>query len=86
MVSKKLELGSVSYTIGIMSIVFGVISDFGLGGIILGILGLRLNRDTKNPYYAQARKLNKLGIIVGVVIFVISILSMYYFLPELGLQ
>jgi len=77
MVVKKQDLSLVSYILGIISIVMAIISDFGIGGIIFGIIGLKINKDKKDPYYALARKLNKIGLILGIIIFVISAVAAY---------
>ena len=72
MVKQQIEIGQVSYTLGILSIVFAFISP--LGGIILGIVGLIQSRKPTSPILKKARILNTIGIILGIVIVLVGLI------------
>ena len=78
MADKKQDLSLASYTMGILSIVIALVGQAGIGGIILGIIGLRLNKDKKNSLYQRNKKLNIAGIIIGSIILLFSIILYIY--------
>ena len=75
MVEKK-DTILIGKVFGILSIVFAFISSWGIGGIILGIIGLNQIRNEKKSEIKNIRKLNIIGIIIGSVLFLISIVSL----------
>jgi len=72
MVEKKEEKG-VAYILGIVSIVMAFFQP--LAGIIFGIIGLVQNKKEKSK---KAKKLNVIGIIIGTILFIISIVVTVY--------
>jgi hypothetical protein len=60
------------YIFGILSIVFAFFVP--LAGIILGIIGLVLNKKEKSK---KARRLNIIGIIIGAILFLASLAVTY---------
>ncbi len=79
MVKKIQDLSLVSYTLGIVSIVMSIVSAYGLAGIIFGIIGLKINKNPKTDLAKKAKKLNTIGIIIGVIIFIASIVVLVFF-------
>lgn len=69
----KLLIGKI---FGILSIVFAFISSWGLGGIILGIIGLIQLKGEKKELTKEIRRLNVLGIIFGSIILIISLVAL----------
>ena len=69
----KLLIGKI---FGILSIVFAFISSWGLGGIILGIIGLIQLKGEKKELTKKVRRLNVLGIIFGSIILIISFVAL----------
>ena len=69
----KIDIASVSYVLGILSIVFAFVSP--LAGLILGIIGLT---QSKKQGVSRAKKLNTIGIILSVIFLIISIIALYY--------
>jgi len=69
----KIDMASVSYVLGILSIVFAFVSP--LAGLILGIIGLVQSRKYS---VAKARKLNTIGIILSIVFLIISVIALIY--------
>lgn len=67
----KTDFSQTSYTLGILSIVFGILSP--IAGIALGIIGLVQSKKQKTPVSSKAKNLNILGIIIGTLVLVISI-------------
>ena len=82
----KEDFDSVSYVLGIMSIVFGFISP--LAGLILGIIGFRIAGKQKSDMAKKAKGLNKIGIIISVIVFIITMFVSWYFYqnPIAGIQ
>ncbi len=68
--AEKIDLGSVSYVLGILSIVLAFFVP--LGSLILGIIGLTQSRKAKSK---RAKKLNIIGIILSIIFLIISILT-----------
>jgi preprotein translocase subunit SecG len=64
---------SVSYTLGIISIVLAFFSP--TAGLIIGIIGFIQAKRMKSR---QAKKLNIIGIILGVIFFIISVILSIY--------
>ena len=77
MVDKKQDFSIVSYILGIMSIVFAFFTP--LAGLILGIIGFMQSKKQKTELSKKAKKLNTIGIILGAILFVISIIVAVYF-------
>jgi len=65
-----------SYVLGILSIVFAFFQP--VPGIILGIIGFNLSKKEKGDFSKKARKYNKLGIILGVIILIATIIFTVY--------
>lgn len=63
-----------NYVIGIMSIVFSLITSWGIGGIIFGIIGLVRVKKDKGELAKKAKRLNMIGLILGILIIVASII------------
>jgi len=63
----------VAYILGIVSIVMAIFQP--LAGIIFGIIGLVQNKKEKSK---KAKKLNIIGIVIGVVLFLVSIAVTIY--------
>jgi len=73
MAEKKEDFSVEAYVFGIASIIFAIVSS--LIGIILGIVGLVMSKKQKGKYSERARKLSKIGLILSIVIFVLTILA-----------
>lgn len=65
--AEKIDFKSVSYVLGILSIVFAFISP--MAGLILGIIGLV---QAKKQKAQRAKRLNVIGIILSVIFLIIS--------------
>ena len=68
-----INLGTVAYVLGILSIVFAFFSP--IAGLILGIIGLVQSR---KQGVTKAKKLNVIGIILSIVLLIISIIFLVY--------
>jgi len=64
------EKAIASYVLGIQSIIFGVISPF--AGLI--IVGIVMTNKKTSDLEKRARKLNFIGLIVSIVMFIISVI------------
>jgi Na+/melibiose symporter-like transporter len=69
----KINLASVSYTLGILSIVLAFFSS--LAGLVLGIIGFI---QAKKQKVDRAKKLNLIGIILSAIFFIISLLFIVF--------
>lgn len=66
----------VSYTLGILSIVFAFFNP--LAGLVLGIIGFTQSKKQKTDISKKAKKFNKIGIILSIIFLVIQIAVMAY--------
>jgi hypothetical protein len=71
--AEKIDLASVAYTIGILSIVMAFFSP--IAGLILGIIGLVQSKKQKVD---KAKKLNTIGIILSVIFIIVSVIFLIY--------
>jgi len=74
----KKDADIISYVLGIISIVMAFISSYGLGGIIFGIIGIIYSKKQKTDLSRKAKKLNIIGLIIGLILFVLSFVAMIY--------
>jgi small-conductance mechanosensitive channel len=65
----------VGFTLGILGIIFAMISPF--AGIVISIFGLIQSSKEKNELGKKAKRLNIIGIILGIIVLVITILLIY---------
>ena len=70
---EKIDFRSISYVLGILSIVFAFVSP--LAGLILGIIGLV---QAKKQKAVRAKRLNVIGIILSVIFLIISAVALVY--------
>jgi len=64
----KIDLSSVAYVLGVLSIVFAFFQP--VAGLILGIIGLVQSQKHKSP---RAKRLSIVGIILSIIFFIISL-------------
>ena len=69
----EINAESVAYIFGVLSIVLAFFSP--LAGIIIGIIGLIQSNKNKVP---KAKKLNIIGIILGVIFLAVSLFLLAY--------
>ena len=72
----KQDFDAVSYVLGILSIVFGFMSP--LAGFIFGVIGFRMAGKQKSEMAKKARGLNKIGIIISIVVFAMTVAVSWY--------
>jgi len=77
----KIDFASVSYVLGILSIVLSFVTSWGLGGLITGIIGLIQANKYNVP---KAKKLNTIGIIISSIFLIVSIILMIYSINTSG--
>ena len=70
---EKIDISSVSYVLGILSIVFAFVSP--LAGLVLGIIGLIQSKKYK---LLRSKKLNLIGVILSIIFLVISLIALFY--------
>ncbi len=64
----KIDLGSISYVLGILSIVFAFFNPF--AGLVLGIIGLMQSNKLK---IKKAKKLNIIGIVLSAIFCILQV-------------
>ena len=69
---EKIDFALTSYILGIVSIVTAIFQP--LLGISLGIIGLVQSNKQKTNISKLSKRLNIIGIIIGVVLFVVSLI------------
>jgi len=70
------DFSGVSYTLGIMSIIFAFITP--LAGFVLGIVGLVYSKKQQSQMASKAKKLNVIGIVLSLILFVVTIAVAIY--------
>lgn len=68
----KIDLASVSYVLGILSIVLAFFNP--VAGLILGVIGFVHSKKNNVP---EARRLNVIGIVIGLVFIVLGFAVTY---------
>ncbi len=79
--AEKIDIVSVSYALGIISIVFAFFNP--LAGLVVGIIGLTQSKRNKST---KAKRLNIIGIILGVIFFILSLIALAYMGSSSGLS
>ena len=72
--AEKIDIGSVSYAFGILSIVFAFFSPF--AGLVIGIIGFTQSNKRK---FQKAKRLNLVGILLSALLIIITIVALVYF-------
>jgi len=73
--AEKEDQSVVSYVLGIVSIVMAIFTP--LAGIVFGIIGLTQSKKQKTKLSEKAKKLNIIGIILGIILFIVTIILAY---------
>ena len=74
MVETKVNYDCAAYVLGIVSIVVGIFISISLAGVVLGIVGLVLARRQKTALSIRAKKLNLIGVIVSILMYILNII------------
>lgn len=67
-----------SYIFGVLSIVLSFLSDAGMGGIVLGIIGIVCAKQQKTALARKGKILSIIGLIIGLIVFAVAIGVMIY--------
>ena len=70
----KIDLESISYVMGLLSIVLAFFSPF--AGLIIGIIGYS---QAKKKNFTEARRLNAVGMILSVVVVLLIVVGVIFF-------
>ena len=65
-----------SYIMGILSIVFAIF--YSIAGVVIGLIGIHKIRYLQGEKARKTRKLNIIGIVLGIILFVLSAILQYY--------
>lgn len=68
----KINFGTIAYVLGIVAIVNAIFSP--LMGVVFSIIGLVLSVKQKTEMAKKAKILNIIGLIVGIVLFVVILI------------
>lgn len=82
--AEKRESEIASYIFGIISIVMAFFQP--IAGIVFSIVGLIQSKKEKTELSRRAKKLNIIGLILSIVLFIVLIVVSYYFNKTLGAQ
>jgi len=66
----KKDSATIAYILGIVSIVMAFFQP--IAGIVFGIIGIKQSNKQEDELSARAKKLNKIGLILSIVLFVLS--------------
>ncbi|MAG11022.1 hypothetical protein CMI44_01785 [Candidatus Pacearchaeota archaeon] len=73
----KKDSGMIGYVFGIISIVMAFFQP--IMGIVFGIIGIIQCGKQENALSKKAKRLSKIGIILSIIFFILSIAITYYF-------
>jgi hypothetical protein len=74
------ERSSISYTLGILSIVLAFFQP--IAALIIGIIGLSNSKKSPDELSKKARKLNIWGIVLSAIVLIASIIYMVYLVSQ----
>lgn len=78
--AKEGDFSDISYVLGILSVIFGILQPmFGFG---LGVAGLILTSGNSSHLSKKARKLSIIGIAVSIVVTLVLILGSSYLISK----
>jgi len=75
MVNEKLNFGLIAYILGIVAVVEALVSPF--AGIVLGIVGLVFSKKENSSLATKAKKLSIIALVIGVILFILSLILAY---------
>jgi uncharacterized membrane protein len=75
MVNEKLNFGLIAYILGIVAVVEALVSPF--AGIVLGIVGLVFSKKENSGLATKAKKLSIIALVIGVILFILSLILAY---------
>jgi predicted membrane protein len=75
-VSEKGEKDLVAYILGVISIIFAFFAP--IQGLVFAIVGLIFNKKQNTPLSKKAKKLNIIGIVLCIAMFIISLALTIY--------
>lgn len=75
--SPKCDKSLVAYSLGIVSIVLAFFTP--LAGVILGIIGLVQSKSSTSDLAKKAKTLNIIGLVFGLIIFIASLIMLFYY-------
>jgi ABC-type Mn2+/Zn2+ transport system permease subunit len=73
---KPIDRSSVSYTLGVLSIVFGILIP--LAGFVIGVVGWIISGKQSDELSARAKKLNMIGVVISIIAFILGLIVAYY--------
>jgi len=73
---KSGDMEVVAYIFGVISIVMAFFTP--LAGVVFGIIGIIKSKEYNTPLSKKAKKLNTVGIILSIVLFIVTILLTVY--------
>ena len=75
MVKEKLNFGLIAYILGIVAVVEALVAPF--AGIVLGIVALVFSKKENSDLATKAKKLSIIALVIGVVLFILSLIIAY---------
>jgi len=72
MPEKREDYGSVSYIMGIVSIVLAFFTP--LAGLIFGIVGLNLAKRQNTAMSSKGRKLSQIGLVISIIVLIVTVI------------
>ena len=76
MVKKEGDFGEISYILGIISVVNAFFIP--LAGFVFGVIGFIQSKKENNQLSKKAKKLNVIGIILSIIMFIITVIATTY--------
>ena len=76
MASKSGDFSDISYIFGVISIVMAFFTP--LAGFVFGVIGYIQSKKESTPMSKKARKLNIIGMVLSIILFVITVVLAAY--------
>ena len=76
--------GRLSYILGLSGIILAASLLSPLGAIVCGISGMIIGKNQKGDLGKSARKLNTWALVIGIILFIFSIIATFYLQNIMG--
>lgn len=73
--AKNIDIGFMAYIFSTLSVIFAFFQP--LAGVVLGVIAVRQASGQKSALEKKARKLGIIGIVIGAIIFILSVVMVY---------
>ena len=84
MAKKEEDFSEISYILGIVSVVMAFFTP--LAGFVFGVIGYVQSKKQNPPMSKKAKKLSTIGMVIGIILFAITVFAAAYTATHNGLS